>query len=193
MSVPSAEVWKTYPRCSFYEVSNAGRVRSKDRVVKTKHGRSWLQKGKVLKPATNKNNRVSVRLAEGGRKWSVQVSHMVAETFIRLRINQLEVVRHLNDDPSDNRLENLAIGTYLENAADAVKNGRNKNARKTHCQHGHEFTSWNTKPNGKPGHRACKACSLARSYIYYPKNSLLDFQKVADSYFKKLKEESINV
>src|SRR5699024_1732822 len=130
MAKLDGEVWKTYPRCPHYEVSSAGRVRSKDRVVKTKHGRSWLQKGRVLKPATNKNNRVSVRLSADGKKWSVQVSHMVAETFIRLRSDRFDVVRHLNDDPSDNRLENLRIGTYTENSQDALRNGRNVNAKK---------------------------------------------------------------
>lgn len=34
------------------------------------------------------------------------------------------MVRHLNDIPDDNRLENLAWGNKSENAYDAVKNGR---------------------------------------------------------------------
>ena len=186
------EVWKTYPRCPHYEVSNAGRVRSKDRVVETKHGRSWLQKGRVLKPATNKNKRVSVRLSEDGKKWSVQVSHMVAETFIRLRSDRFDVVRHLNDDPSDNRLENLRIGTYSENAHDAVRNGRNVNSGKTHCKRGHPFTAWNTVPNTGVNGRACKACRNAKSFIRYPKNKGLDFQSVSDSYFEKFKKDFLN-
>lgn len=32
--------------------------------------------------------------------------------------------RHLNDDPSDNRVENLAWGTRLDNARDKARNGR---------------------------------------------------------------------
>lgn len=31
--------------------------------------------------------------------------------------------RHLNDDPSDNRVENLAWGTRLDNAKDKIRNG----------------------------------------------------------------------
>lgn len=34
-----------------------------------------------------------------------------------------EVTRHLNDIPTDNRLENLKVGTYLENSQDCFKNG----------------------------------------------------------------------
>ena len=189
MAKLDGEVWKTYPRCPHYEVSSTGRVRSKDRVVKTKHGRSWLQKGRVLKPATNKNNRVSVRLSEDGKKWSVQVSHMVAETFIRLRSDRFDVVRHLNDDPSDNRLENLRIGTYTENSQDALRNGRNVNAKKTHCKRGHPFSEWNTVPNVGVNGRACRACRRARSFLHYPKNKGLDIQSVSDSYFAKLEKE----
>jgi hypothetical protein len=34
------------------------------------------------------------------------------------------VGRHFNDDPVDNRPENLAWGTRLDNAADRLRNGR---------------------------------------------------------------------
>jgi hypothetical protein len=37
-----------------------------------------------------------------------------------------EVARHLNDDKLDNRLENLAWGSQLENMADAARNGKLK-------------------------------------------------------------------
>lgn len=34
------------------------------------------------------------------------------------------IVRHLNDDETDNRIENLAYGSRLDNAADARRNGK---------------------------------------------------------------------
>jgi hypothetical protein len=34
------------------------------------------------------------------------------------------VVRHLNDDKLDNRVENLARGTREDNVTDAIRNGR---------------------------------------------------------------------
>lgn len=190
MSEAPEEIWKEYPRCSHYEVSNLGRVRSKNRVVHDSRGRSRRLKGRVLKPATNKCKRVSVGLTEGGRTWSVQVSHMVAETFIRLRTGRHDVVRHLNDDPTDNRLANLRIGTYAENSQDALRNGRIMNASKTHCKRGHEFTPWNTRSYSSREQRTCKACDLAHSYMSYPKNAGLDLQAVADSYYEKLKKEN---
>ncbi|WP_080972923.1 NUMOD4 domain-containing protein [Corynebacterium sp. 805_CJEI] len=190
--MPDEEVWKVYPRCKYYEVSNMGRVRSVDRVVRTKHGRTWVQKGRILTHCVNKNGRCCLRLSENGHRWTVQVSHMVAETFIRLRKNSNEVVRHLNDVSTDNRLENLAIGTYKDNSEDALRNKKNVNANKTHCKHGHEFNAWNTVVENNGRARHCHACRLARSYMHYPKNKNLDFKTVSDSYYLKLKDRYIN-
>ena len=40
-----------------------------------------------------------------------------------------------------------------------------KNARKTHCKRGHEFTPENTAPSSRGG-RACRACRNAKQRIY---------------------------
>lgn len=180
------EEWRDYPPCPLYQASNLGRIRSKDRYVTTKHGRAWHQKGRILAPATNKLGRVSVRLSENGRKWSVQVSHMVAEAFLGPREGR--IVRHWNDDPSDNSVANLRYGTSADNSADAKRNGSPTgaaiNAAKTHCNNGHPFYGPNliVSFNG----RACRACKRARSHIHYPKNAHLDLKATADEYFEKI-------
>lgn len=178
------EVWKTYPRNEAYEASNMGRVRSIDRYIYRKDGIKSFVKGSVLKPHRDKAGRVRVAICDGDRGRTTQVSIIVAETFIGLRADNAEVVRHLNDDPSDNRVENLAFGTQAQNAADRVKNGKDHNKNKTHCKRGHAFTPFNIVDEGG-GNRSCKACRRARSYIWYEKNRHLDFGMVSDSYFKK--------
>ena len=67
---------------------------------------------------------------------------------------------HANDDPRDNRLENLRWDTRSANALDSVRNGTHHAARRTHCAQGHEFTAINTYryPSGK---RSCVVCRRA--------------------------------
>jgi hypothetical protein len=52
------------------------------------------------------------------------VAHLVADAFLPAKGPTDEVLRHLNDDPADNRPCNLAWGTYSDNLNDAVRNGR---------------------------------------------------------------------
>lgn len=57
-----------------------------------------------------------------GRKQKELVHRVIYETFVG-KIPESLMVRHLNDDPADNRVANLAIGTQEQNMADALKNG----------------------------------------------------------------------
>jgi len=52
--------------------------------------------------------------------------------------------------------EHLYMGTNSSNQLDAVRDGLNYNANKTHCLRGHEFTPENTAIYG--GARNCRAC-----------------------------------
>lgn len=62
---------------------------------------------------------VNVRDREGGVK-SMYVHRLVALAFLgEPRPDQ--VVRHLNGNPADNRVENLAWGTRRENSADMLR------------------------------------------------------------------------
>jgi hypothetical protein len=69
----------------------------------------------------NKDGYLSVCLYNNKNELK-QLHRLLAETFIPNPDN-LPVVRHLNDNPTDNRLENLAWGTYKDNAKDSMKNG----------------------------------------------------------------------
>ena len=60
-----------------------------------------------------------------GRNDKELVHRVIYKTFVG-EVPNGNVIRHLNDDPSDNRVSNLAAGTQKENMMDAGKNGRFK-------------------------------------------------------------------
>ena len=68
-------------------------------------------------------HRMSVALYNSDGRRDFPVGHLVMEAFGSPRPNGA-VMRHLNDDPDDNRIVNLAWGTQADNMRDALRNGR---------------------------------------------------------------------
>jgi hypothetical protein len=139
-----------------YEISTLGRVRSLDRVRRRGTGTN-SRHGQILKAAHTESGHLTVSLCSPGKQMKRLVHRLMLEAFVGPCPPGLEAC-HYNDDPADNRLENLRWGTRTENILDAVRNGTHHNASKTHCKRGHEFTPENTAPNGDNG-RACRKCS----------------------------------
>jgi len=67
------------------------------------------------------------------------------------------VIRHLDGNPTNNDLANLAYGTPSENNYDIVRHGKHRNARKTHCARGHAYDEDNTYRTSKG--RYCRPCN----------------------------------
>ena len=93
-----------------YEVSDVGRVKNKET-------------GRVLRPGRQSSGHVSVVLGRGNTR---TVHSLVAEAFCGPRRPGFEV-RHLDGDPSNNRLTNLAWGTRGENNRDKKYHAGQKN------------------------------------------------------------------
>lgn len=104
------EVWRDVVGHDGYQVSNLGNVRS---YVKNKDG-------KDLKFIKNKQGYDTVCLRRGNRRL---VHRLVADAFIPNPDN-LPLVRHMDDNPSNNRVDNLAWGTQTDNMQDCVRHGR---------------------------------------------------------------------
>jgi len=95
-----------------YGISSRGRVRS-------------LRTGRILKTPCTGKDYPQVEL--DGSTYRVHI--LMAETFLGPRPEGWVGALHFNDRKSDNRIANIRWGTYRENYADAVRNGRIRRRR----------------------------------------------------------------
>jgi hypothetical protein len=152
----------------FYEVSDLGRVRGVDRIVKAKLGSQRRQRGIILRPGLSGTGYWMVRLTKDAIGRSYAVHRLVLEAFAGPCPDDMEGC-HNNGDRLDNRLVNLRWDTDRANNIDTVMHGAHRNASKTHCKHGHAFTPDNTyyygaAVNGQKRH--CKTCIYNRAAQY---------------------------
>lgn len=145
-----------------YEVSNQGRVRRIEYQVPLKNGKFRTFPERILKSRDQSCSRHQVvELLYGKEKKTSLVHRLVLEAFVGPCPPKQEACHH-DDDPKNNSLENLRWGTRSENRMDMVRNGNHRNARKTHCKNGHEFTLENTYFYKEDGRRGCRACGRDR-------------------------------
>lgn len=185
MNSPQTEIWRPIPGWEgHYEASNHGRIRSINRAVFHTDGRTRHLTGRVLKERATLQGRPMVNLCRDGKCKNHTTHSLIAATFIGPR-PQGAIIRHLNDDPWDNRVENLAYGSHHENVWDCIRNGGHPALNKTHCPRGHELVDWNlTKAHARKGYRDCLACNRARAWMKrHPEETSL--QVVSDRYFER--------
>lgn len=123
MTSSKTEEWRDIPGYEGrYQASNLGRIRSLDRRVKIRHGATRLARGCVLKAAGSKYNQHLMVVLGHGQNGSL-VHQLVAATFLGPRPEGQEV-RHLDGNPLNNTVDNLAYGTRTENIIDVMRIGR---------------------------------------------------------------------
>ncbi|MCQ9121597.1 HNH endonuclease [Rodentibacter pneumotropicus] len=102
-----------------YEISNFGRVRSISRYVRIGKGERLVE-GKILKHNL-KSGYPSVCLCNGEVEVYRHIHRLLALAFIP---GFGDVVRHLDGNPLNYSLDNLAWGSYSDNEADKKLHGR---------------------------------------------------------------------
>lgn len=129
------EQWKPVTEPGFestYEVSDLGRVRSKDRWIEV-NGHKIFRRGKVLRPCVNKNNGYYyVVLSYPGVQKEFTVHSIVANAWLP-RIEGLDFINHKNENKLDNRVCNLERCTAQYNI---LYNGLSKRQAETRYEHG---------------------------------------------------------
>lgn len=117
--VHSTEIWMPIPEFPGYEVSSVGRVRSKKQQQKEwrllrSHKRQRTKRGLPY---------IAVALMRDGKAVGKLVHVLVLTAFVGPAPEGMEC-RHLDGNPSNNRLANLRWGTHQENMADRKMHGR---------------------------------------------------------------------
>lgn len=119
----NGEVWKDAKGYeSFYEVSNLGRVRSKERVTIIQPYCHIKRNPKILKAQSN-GNYYRVVMSLYGKSRQVLIHRLVAESFLP-NPNNLAEVNHKDEDKTNNCLWNLEWCTRLYNAGYGTKGKR---------------------------------------------------------------------
>jgi hypothetical protein len=107
----------------FYEVSDHGRVRSVDRVIRRASGRPFWRKGRILSTAGSVYPQANLNDTHNGRLSVTRVHVLVLEAFVGPCPPGMEC-RHLDDDKQNNRITNLRWGTRSQNhGEDRRRNG----------------------------------------------------------------------
>lgn len=148
-----AETWCPIPGFEgLYEVSDAGRVRSLDRIVKRRH--YGICRGRILQPKVDKG-RVDVELSVSGRTSRMGVGRAVLLAFTGPCPDGMECC-HNDGDMHNNSLSNLRWDTHSSNAIDCITHGTHPKASKTECPHGHQYDIF------RNNRRDCRTCTNNR-------------------------------
>lgn len=112
------EEWRSIKNWPNYEVSNLGRVRRRSYV---RNNRVWPEVIKKL--FFDEDWGYSVVLYDYPRSKEEVVARLILTAFVREPFPN-ELARHLDDNKTNNILQNLAWGTAYDNAEDAGRNGK---------------------------------------------------------------------
>ena len=120
------EEWRDIKNFPGYQISNRGNIRSFYKAKGYGGGFSISNDScpKVLSTTKiNQGGHLRVYLYKNGKKHGMLVHRLVAEAFVD-NPNSYPIVRHMNDNPEDNRANNLKWGTQRDNVRDACSRSR---------------------------------------------------------------------
>ena len=122
------EIWKDVPGYEwFYQASNKGNARSVDRYIECR-GTMRMQNGKMLKPHIGKFGYKQVILYNKKPKL-FKVHRLVAKLFLP-NPNNYPCVNHKDENPSNNKVDNLEWCTYSYNLSYGSKTSRELNTKR---------------------------------------------------------------
>lgn len=153
------EIWRSigiYQGVDFtgcYEVSNKGRMRVLDRVVKYKNGKERTIKGHISKQRKDEKGRMRITLKMNGEVRFAKVHRLVALAFVPNPDPEHKTqVNHIDENPSNNCAENLEWVTPEENINYGTRNERAKKSLSVPVaqldQYGNLIKTWRSETEG---------------------------------------------
>lgn len=119
------EIWKDIEGFENYQISNYGRIKSKERMVKS-YCAEWLKPEKILRTNIMKvGYRYIVLRDDDGRDRLLKIHRLVAKAFIPNPHNYPQV-NHIDGDKSNPVVTNLEWCTPKQNVAHAINTGLRK-------------------------------------------------------------------
>lgn len=101
------EVWREVEGYEgYYAVSNFGRVKSLPRTTISDKGKRYTCVEKILKIATRKDRYQFIILRKNNKSKLLLIHRLVAQAFIP-NPNKLPMINHKDENPSNNRVDNL--------------------------------------------------------------------------------------
>lgn len=197
------EIWKDIKGYEGkYQVSDLGRVRSLDRLDRA----GARTKGKILNPKADKRGYIRVHLADGERYNWESVHRLVAEAFVERKVETDNVVNHFDNNPSNNRADNLEWTTYKGNMEWAAKQGRMKGCSRNAIKASEKKKipviaidaegnrTWfesQTEAQKVLGVSAAHIAAICRKEYGYKRSKGYSFEYADEEYQKKLKPNKV--
>lgn len=124
------EIWKDIDGFEdYYEISNLGSVRSKERTYNiNRNGKiiTKTNKPKIRKPYPNNKGYLRLDLRVDNKITKFSIHRLVALTFIPNTENK-SMVNHIDGNKRNNNYRNLEWATHMENEIHAVQNNLKRN------------------------------------------------------------------
>jgi len=109
------EKWKDIPDYEdYYQVSNYGNVRTKERIIKNVNGKDTLYRSKERKASISEYRLIA--LSKKGFVKMFKISRLVAKLFVDGRNETRKIVNHIDGNKHNDFYKNLEWCTYSENA-----------------------------------------------------------------------------
>lgn len=112
--------WFDIPHYNLYKISKNGLVKRIHSIVTASNGTIRTVREHIMRTKVNKNGYIYLTLTENGIPRGEFIHVLLAKTFIP-NPHHYPIVNHIDENPSNNSLDNLEWCSYKQNALHSIK------------------------------------------------------------------------